>query len=158
MILLTVQPTGGLLLYYAAAYALAGIAAFAVIIYVCKNRGNEDVSNFNGLGKTSPAMAAILTGSLISMAGIPVFAGFFAKFILFSEAIEGGYLWLVIIAVINSIVSVGYYFRLILAMYTRESENEPVRVPMAYYVVGALSILINIAIGLFPSAVIELLA
>lgn len=158
MILLTVQPTGGLLLYYAAAYALAGIAAFAVIIYVCKNRGNEDVSNFNGLGKTSPAMAAILTGSLISMAGIPVFAGFFAKFILFSEAIEGGYLWLVIIAVINSIVSVGYYFRLILAMYTRESENEPVRVPMVYYAVGALSILINIAIGLFPSVVIELLA
>ena len=157
MTLLGNKEMSGALLYYAAAYALAGIGAFAVLLYVCKGKDNEDLYNFNGLGKTNPALAAMLTASLLSMAGIPIFAGFFAKFMLFSETIEAGFLVVVIAAVINSVISVGYYFKLILAMYTKDStETRPVTSTI-YNLVAVLSIIINIAIGIYPQAIMSLL-
>lgn len=158
MTLLNITSSAGTLLYYASAYALAGIAAFAVILYVCRDKENEDIYNFNGLGKTRPVLAAVLTAALLSMAGIPIFAGFFAKFALFTQTIKAGYLVMVIAAVINSIISVGYYFKLILAMYAKDStEEEATKVPVVFYAVSVLSILINIAIGLYPSFVINLI-
>jgi NADH-quinone oxidoreductase subunit N len=157
MFLLNLTVSPGTLLYYTAAYALSGIAAFAVIIYVSKAKGDEDVMSFNGLGKTNPLLAAILTGSLLSMAGIPIFAGFFAKFMLFTQTIEGGYLAIVLFGVVNSIVSVGYYFKLILVMYTKEASEEAKPVPFAYHAVAVVAILINLVIGIFPSMVTDLL-
>lgn len=157
MALLTVANSSTTLLYYTAAYALAGIAAFAVIIMVTKDKDNEDIVNFNGLGKTNPLMAAILTGALLSMAGIPIFSGFFAKFMLFTQTIQAGYLVVVIAGVINSIISVGYYFKLILAMYTKEPNEEKQATPFVYYAVGVVSILLNVLIGLYPSLVTNLL-
>jgi NADH-quinone oxidoreductase subunit N len=157
MFLLNLTVPAGTLLYYITAYALSGIAAFAVLLYVCKGKDNEDIANFNGLGKTNPVLAAVLTAALLSMAGIPIFAGFFAKFMLFTQAIEGGYLAIVIFGVVNSIVSVGYYFKLILAMYTKESTEERKPVPFVFYAVAVASIALNIAMGLFPSLVADLL-
>jgi NADH-quinone oxidoreductase subunit N len=157
MAILSLATAATTLLYYTAAYALAGIASFAVIIYVTQNKGNESLAKFNGLGKTNPLLAAILTASLLSMAGIPIFSGFFAKFMLFSDTIKSGYLFLVIIGVINSIISVGYYFKLILAMYTKEATVEKQAVPFVYYFVAVVSILLNIAIGIYPSLVTNLL-
>ena len=158
MTLLSLSTSAGSLLYYAAAYSLSGIASFSVILYVCKNRENEDIVNFHGLGKTNPLLAAILTGSLLSMAGIPIFAGFFAKLVLFSQTIQAGYLVVVIFAVINSIISVGYYFKLILAMYTKEPNETRTGKPFLIYAVAVIAILLNIVIGLFPSLVLDLLA
>lgn len=157
MTLLTVATSAGVLLYYTAAYALAGIAAFSVVLYVCKNQDNEDITNFHGLGKTNPLLAAILTGSLLSMAGIPIFSGFFAKLFLFNQTIQAGYIALVIVAVINSIISVGYYFKLILAMYSKEPNQERTGKPFLIYAVAIISIVLNIALGLFPSLVLDLL-
>ena len=158
MTLLTVATSAGVLLYYTTAYALAGIAAFSVILYVCKNNQNhEDISNFHGLGKTNPLLAAILTASLLSMAGIPIFSGFFAKLFLFNQTIQAGHIALVIVAVINSIISVGYYFKLILAMYSKEPNQERTGKPFLIYAVGIISIVLNIALGLFPSLVLDLL-
>lgn len=157
MAILSLATAASTLLYYTAAYALAGIASFAVIIYVTRNKDNESIFNFNGLGKTNPLMAAILTASLLSMAGIPIFSGFFAKFMLFSNTIKAGYLFLVIVGVINSIISVGYYFKLILAMYTKEPTEAKQAVPFVYYFVAVVSILLNIAMGLYPSFVTNLL-
>ncbi|REG96411.1 NADH-quinone oxidoreductase subunit N [Flavobacterium aquicola] len=158
MALLSLSTSAGSLLYYTSAYALSGIAAFSVILYVCKNRENEDIVNFHGLGKTNPLLAAILTASLLSMAGIPIFAGFFAKLVLFSQTIQAGYLVVVIFAVINSIISVGYYFKLILAMYTKEPNETRTAKPFLIYAVAVVAILLNIIIGLFPSLVLDLLA
>ena len=158
MVLLSATTAAGSLLYYASAYALAGIASFSVLLYVCKNKGNEEISNFNGLGKSNPIMAAVLTASLLSMAGIPIFAGFFAKFMLFTQTIQAGYLIVVIAAVINSIISVGYYFKLILAMYTKEPEEATAKTPFVFYAVALIAIVINIIIGLFPSLIIDVLA
>jgi len=156
MTLIAVVPSAGTLLYYTAAYSLAGIAAFSVILYVCKNQENEDIANFHGLGKTNPLLAAILTAALLSMAGIPVFSGFFAKLILFNQTIEAGYIALVIVAVVNSIISVGYYFKLILAMYTKEPNEDRTATPVLIYGVAIVAIGLNIALGLFPSLVIDL--
>ena len=100
MAILCLSTAASTLLYYTAAYALSGIASFAVIIYVTKNKDNEDITNFNGLGKTHPLLAAVLTASLLSMAGIPIFAGFFAKFMLFSQTIKAGF-FLIVIAGVN---------------------------------------------------------
>ncbi len=157
MAILSLSTSASTLLYYTAAYALAGIASFAVIIYVTQNKGNESIARFNGLGKTNPLMAAILTASLLSMAGIPIFSGFFAKFMLFSDTIKSGYLFLVIVGVINSIISVGYYFKLILAMYTKEATEEKQAITFVYYLVAVMSILLNIAMGIYPSFVTNLL-
>jgi NADH-quinone oxidoreductase subunit N len=157
MAILSLSTAASTLLYYTAAYALAGIASFAVIIYVTRNKDNEATANFNGLGKTNPLMAALLTASLLSMAGIPIFSGFFAKFMLFTDTIKSGYLFLVVIGVINSIISVGYYFKLILAMYAKEAPEEKKAVPFVYYFVAVVSILLNILIGLHPSLVTNLL-
>jgi NADH-quinone oxidoreductase subunit N len=158
MTLLSLSTSAGSLLYYTAAYSLAGIAAFSVILYACKNRENEDIVNFHGLGKTNPLLAAILTASLLSMAGIPIFAGFFAKLVLFSQTIQAGYLVVVIFAVINSIISVGYYFKLILAMYTKEANEERKGKPFLIYAVALVAIVLNIILGMFPSLVLDLLA
>ncbi|WP_269686319.1 NADH-quinone oxidoreductase subunit N [Flavobacterium lacustre] len=157
MTLLSLSTSAGSLLYYTSAYSLAGIAAFSVILYVCKNRDNEDITNFHGLGKSNPLLAAILTASLLSMAGIPIFAGFFAKLVLFSQTIQDGYIALVIVAVINSIISVGYYFKLILAMYTKEPNEERTGRPFMIYAVAVVAIALNIIIGLFPSLVLDIL-
>lgn len=157
MTLLSISDSASNLLYYASAYSLSGIAAFAVIIWVCKNKDNEEIINFNGLAKNNPLMAAVLTSALLSMAGIPIFAGFFAKMMLFNQSIQTGYLIIVIAAVINSIISVGYYFKLILAMYTKESTEETAKVPFVLVAVAVIAILLNIALGLFPSAILNLL-
>lgn len=157
MTLLAVSSSAGVLLYYAAAYAFAGIAAFAVILYVTREKENEDIFNFNGLGKTNPFLAAVLTAALLSMAGIPIFSGFFAKVFLFSKMLDANHLALVIIAVVNSIISVGYYFKLILAMYTKDALEETKPVPFAYGAVATVAILLNIAIGLFPTYILDLL-
>ena len=157
MAILCLSTAASTLLYYTAAYALSGIASFAVIIYVTRNKDNEDISNFNGLGKTNPLLAAVLTASLLSMAGIPIFAGFFAKFMLFSQTIKAGFLVVVIAGVINSIISIGYYFKLILAMYTKEAAEEQHAVPFVYYFVAVVAILLNILMGLYPSFITNLL-
>ena len=157
MTFLSISTSAGVLLYYTSAYALAGIAAFSVVLYVCKNQDNEDITNFHGLGKTNPLLAAILTGSLLSMAGIPIFSGFFAKLFLFNQTIQAGHLVLVIVAIINSIISVGYYFKLILAMYSKEPNQERTAKPVLIYGVAVVSIVLNIILGLFPSLVLDLL-
>ncbi len=150
--------TTGTLFYYTAAYAFAGIAAFGIILAVCGDKGNEEVYNFNGLAKRSPLKAAVLTGSLLSMAGIPIFAGFFAKVFLFQQVFLSNHVAIVIIAIINSIISVGYYFKLILAMYTQEDTSEKqAGVPVAYTIVAVLALLLNITMGVFPSFFLNLI-
>jgi NADH-quinone oxidoreductase subunit N len=157
MTLLNLSTSSASLLYYASAYSLAGIAAFSVILYVCKNQNNEDIVNFHGLGKTNPLLASILTASLLSMAGIPIFSGFFAKLFLFNQAVQSGYIALVIVAVVNSIISVGYYFKLILAMYTKENNQNRTATPFLIYGVAIVAIVLNILLGCFPSVVLNLL-
>ncbi|MGH2665917.1 NADH-quinone oxidoreductase subunit N [Flavobacterium sp.] len=157
MTLLCVNDAASVLLYYAAAYSVAGIAFFAVVIYVTAAKENETIDSFNGLGKSHPLLAGILTASLLSMAGIPILSGFFAKFFLLNQLVHTGWLVLVIVAIVTSIISVGYYFKIILAMYTKESEESLPAIPMTYQIVAVVALVLNIAMGLFPSYVLNLL-
>ncbi len=145
------------LFYYSAAYALATIAAFAVAIPVFQASGSELVSAFNGLGKRKPFMAAMLTMALLSLAGIPPFAGFLAKYYIFSEAMSNGFFALLLIAIVSSIIGVYYYFKLILAMYTEPTDEAVVvKFPWVYIVVASFCVLLSLILGLYPNPVIQL--
>ena len=157
MALLAVPDGSANLLYYAAAYSIAGIAAFAVVLAVTKDKNDEEISFFNGLGKRNPIMALTLTLAMLSMAGIPILAGFFGKVFLFGQMLDLGYVTLVVVAVISSIISVGYYFKLILAMYTKESTEEFSKIPVVYTFTAVAATLINLAIGLFPDLILQLM-
>ena len=155
--LLLASNAASTLLYYATAYAVAGIAFFAVVMYVTKDKENETIDSFNGFGKTHPLLAGILTASLLSMAGIPILSGFFAKFFLLNQLVHTGWIVLVIVAIISSIISVGYYFKIILAMYTKDSEQTLPKAPIMYQIVAVVALILNIALGLFPNVVLGLL-
>ncbi|SFB11540.1 NADH dehydrogenase subunit N [Flavobacterium swingsii] len=155
--LLLMSNAANTLLYYASAYAVAGVAFFAVVMYVTKDKENETIDSFNGFGKSHPLLAGILTASLLSMAGIPILSGFFAKFFLLNQLVHTGWLVLVIVAIISSIISVGYYFKIILAMYTKDSEHTLPKVPVMYQIVAVVALILNIALGLFPNVVLNLL-
>lgn len=157
MALLAIPNGAANLLYYATAYAIAGIAAFAVVIAVTNHKEDEDIMSFNGLGKKNPVLALTLTLALLSMAGIPILAGFFGKVFLFGQMLDLGYVTLVVIAVINSIISVGYYFKLILAMYTKSSTEEIPSVSSVYTIVAVIATIINLAIGLFPDMILKMI-
>jgi NADH-quinone oxidoreductase subunit N len=149
--------TDNAIFYYSVAYGLSSIAAFAVAIVVANNVGSDKMEAFNGLGKRKPFLAAALTLAMLSMAGIPPFAGFFGKYYIFSEAVKNGHVWLTLIAVINSIVGVYYYFKVIVAMYTKDSNEVVVSVKPMYTFVIAACILLILVIGIFPSALANLL-
>jgi len=149
--------TDNSIFYYSFAYGISSIAAFAVAIIVAANVGSEKFEAFNGLGKTKPLLSAALTIAMLSMAGIPPFAGFFAKYYIFSEAIRTGHLALVVLAVFASIVSVYYYFKVIVAMYTKDSKEVSFTVKPAYGFVIAVCILLTVIAGIFPSAFANLL-
>lgn len=158
--LLSFQTSAAELLYYAAAYATAGIAAFAVVIYATENKKEELILHFRGLGKRAPLMAFVLSLALLSMGGIPILSGFFAKFFLFKTALSNGYVTLVILGVINSIISIYYYFRVIMTMYTfkdEEHKNIEVSSSAVYPIVAVIFIVINIVIGLYPSMILNLI-
>lgn len=150
---LIVAPEGGnTVLYYAAAYSFAGLAAFGVIMAVCKDKGNEEISNFYGLFNRKPLLAVVLVAALMSLGGVPIFAGFFAKFFLFREMLSNGYLLLVIAGVVNSIIAIYYYFGVINVMFTKESESkETLNVPIVYTIAAVGAIALNVIIGLAPS-------
>ncbi len=149
--------TDNAIFYYAVAYGISSVAAFAIAIVVAKNVGNEKIDGFNGLGKSKPFLAAALTIAILSMAGIPPFAGFFGKYYIFSEAIKTGHIGLTVIAVLNSIVGVYYYFKVILAMYTKDSSESVISISPAYTVVIILCTLLTILIGIYPTALANLL-
>lgn len=142
--------TDNALFFYSLAYGVASIAAFAVAIVVAANVGSDKFEAFNGLGKRKPLLAAALTIAMLSMAGIPPFAGFFGKYYIFSEAVKAGHLGLVLLAVVNSIIGVYYYFKVIMAMYTRPSSEVTFTVKPAYGFVIAVCILLSLVAGIYP--------
>lgn len=147
----------GSLFYYSMAYALASIVAFGVLIVV-KNHKSADgsFSAFDGLTRNNPVLAVIMTISMLSMAGIPVASGFFAKYFIFVSALQGGWLWLVIIGILTALVGVAYYLRLIIAMYAKTSNTEKIQTNKLYLFSIVLASVLIILTGLFPDFIITL--
>lgn len=112
------------LLLFLVAYVLGNVAAFGVVVEL---RGRADLASYDGLARARPALAAALTVAFLSFIGIPPIAGFAAKLVLFGAAIDAGYTWLSVLAVVNTVVSIFYYARVLGPMYFGELA-EPVPV------------------------------
>jgi len=138
---------------YATAYSIASIAAFGALILVTQSTGSDSFDSFNGLGKKNPFLALVLTIAMLSLAGIPLTAGFIGKFFTFNLIMRKYLILLAIVAVINAIISIFYYFRVIVAMYFRGEEREEIVVPPYYVFVLGFAALATIVIGVYPQLI-----
>jgi len=141
------------ILVYATAYSIASIVAFGALILVQQETGSDTFDSFNGLGKKNPFLAFTVTVAMLSLAGIPLTAGFIGKFYAFNMAMGQYHITLLIIAVINAIISIFYYFRVIIAMYFRSAEREQITVSPYYAFVLGFAALATIVIGVYPQLV-----
>lgn len=108
------------LLVHLGGYIVTNLALFIAITHFYNRTGKEEITDFAGLSRTNPYLALVITAGLFSLAGMPLLAGFFTKFILFQAVVEGGFLWLVVVAVVGSTVSLFYYLQVIRQMYIYE--------------------------------------
>lgn len=145
-------------MFYTASYAAMNVGAFAVISHF-GGAGERYVTleDYAGLGRRSPLLAAVLTIFLLSLIGIPMTGGFFAKFYVFSAALQANLVWLTIIGVLNSAVAAYYYLRLVVLIYMREPKVDvPVRpIPAALGVALAMSLVATLYLGLLPGRVLD---
>jgi NADH-quinone oxidoreductase subunit N len=110
-------------IYYILVYIFSNLGAFGVVIAISNATGKENMDDYNGLYHTNPGLSLALTLALFSLAGIPPVAGFFGKFFLFTAAAQKGYYLLVLIAVLNTIISLFYYLLVVKAMFINKSES-----------------------------------
>ena len=144
------------LVYYSLAYSLASIISFGILYYV-SNDENENFDAFNGLFKRNPLLAVSMTISMLSLAGIPVSAGFFAKYFVLSTLFSGSFLWLTILAILASAVAAFYYLRIVNAMITGKSLIEtPIEVGLGPKIVFVLSALLILGLGIAPEVLTQL--
>ena len=138
--------TEGILLY-STAYCLSTIGLFAILVKM----KDYTFEGFNGFAKHQPLLAAVAVVFLLSLAGIPLTAGFLAKFYMLNAVIaRGGFLWLVIFAVLMAAISVYYYFRVIQAMYFKEGEAQAIEVSTSFkWTIGLVAALV-ILLGVYP--------
>ncbi|MCC8425288.1 NADH-quinone oxidoreductase subunit N [Mucilaginibacter sp. UR6-11] len=138
---------------YATAYSVASIAAFGALILVQQETNSDSFDSFNGLGKKNPFLAFVLTVAMLSLAGIPLTAGFIGKFFAFNIVLGQYHIALAVIAVINAIISIFYYFRVIVAMYFRSADRNQIAVSPYYVFVLGFAALATIVIGVYPQLI-----
>lgn len=145
------------ILFYAAAYSIGSIATFCIVNIISNARKTDGVDAFNGLAKTNPLLAVVMTIALLSLAGIPPTAGFFAKYYIFTSAFAAGNATLVLIAIIASLIGVYYYFRIIIAMFFKENTSEAVEVESNHKLLLLFVAIAIIVMGILPDCIIKLL-
>ena len=150
------------IVFYSLAYSVATISAFGVLLLVGQQRNSQTISgrgtgavsdsfdSFNGLARQNPLLGFVMAVSMLSLAGIPLTAGFWGKFYMFSTAAERGQMWLLVVAVLMSAIGIYYYFRVIIAMYFRDGATEPIRVAPFYRYVLLAATIITIGLGVMP--------
>jgi NADH-quinone oxidoreductase subunit N len=145
-------------MFYTAAYAAMNVGAFAVVSHFA-SAGERYVTleDYEGLGRTSPILAATLAIFLLSLIGIPMTGGFFAKFYVFSAALKANLTWLTLIGLVNSAIGAYYYLRILVVMYMRESRKQvPVTpIPFGLGIALALSIAATLYLGILPNRILQ---
>ena len=147
----------GAMLFYLAVYSAMNLGAFAIIAAAEREEKGVIFEDYRGFSSRHPWLSAAMALFLISLAGFPPTAGFAAKYGLFSIVIAKGYIWLVIIAVLNTLVSVYYYLRLVVNMYMRE-EEEVLRPVTGIMVVGLIVLLVAVVLlfGITPGFLLDI--
>ena len=146
------------ILIYLLAYALMNLGVFGLVVLLeSKGYACESVDDFNGLSRKNPLAAAAMVVFLLSLAGIPPTAGFVGKYFLFSAAMKAGWVWLTLLAVLMSAVSLFYYFRIVRAMYMVEGEGELhwKNEPAVAFAIGICA-LFTLVIGVYPQPFLAL--
>ena len=142
-------------LFYLAAYLFMNLGAFAVIAHLEKERGNDSREHLLGLGESSPLLAFVFTIFILSLAGIPPFAGFIGKILLLTPVLEAGFWWLALIGIINMVISLYYYVMLISDMYLKKGPERSL-LPPSWYAILALLItgIATILFGILPQTLL----
>jgi NADH-quinone oxidoreductase subunit N len=147
------------LLYYMVIYAAATLGAFAVIAFIDNRREGVMLNDLNGLFRRSPMLAGVLSLCLLTLAGIPPTAGFFAKFFIFKVAFEAGYYALVIVALLTTILSAFYYLRIVTHMFSEvPAEPGTPRLSRPAAAVGLVAIAAIVFLSLYPNPLLTMLA
>jgi len=145
------------ILFFLVAYSLTNLGAFIAIIAISNKINSDQIDDFSGMGKRSPLLSLALTLCMVSLIGMPPAAGFMAKFYIFSSAVQQGLLWLVIIAVLNSVISAYYYLRVVKVMWLGEpASGERVEASGSLRVALALSCSGILLLGIIPTVGINL--
>ncbi|MFW6598251.1 NADH-quinone oxidoreductase subunit NuoN [Propionibacteriaceae bacterium Y2011] len=146
-------------LFYLGVYGVSTIAAFAVLTMV-RERGVEvtSLAGWAGLGKKSPLLAAVFGFLLLSFAGIPLTSGFIGKWAVFAAAWGGGYAWLVVVAVVVSLVTAFFYLRIIVSMFFSEPSDGPevVEAGLPTLIAVAIGVVVTLGAGVVPGPLLEL--
>lgn len=155
---LTLGQTGyAAAMYYIIGYLVMNLACFLVICAVSQKGENLQIDDLSGLHQRSPLLALTLAVGMFALAGIPPFVGFMGKFMLLANALNEGYLALVILAAINTAISIFYYLSVVRVAYTTSPEGYPaVQVAGTTKLVGVLLMLVIIAMGILPTAVMDI--
>ncbi len=145
--------------FYVVIYAVQLVGAFAVVTAVSGPGGSaSSLTEYRGMAARSPSLAAGFTVLLLGMAGLPLTAGFIAKFGVFSDAWSSGLSWLVVVAVLASVVALAFYLRVIVTMYMEDEEGETLPVPATVRLVLGVAVVVTILWGLFPGSLLDLAA
>ena len=143
-------------LIYSLVYVFANLGIWATVLMMRRHEyAGEKVDDFDGLHRRAPLWAFAMVIFLLSLGGIPPTAGFIGKYFLFAAAVQAGFGWLAIIAVLMSAVSMFYYFRIVVAMYLREGKEADVAASGALKFVAAVCLIVTIVLGLVPSPLID---
>jgi NADH-quinone oxidoreductase subunit N len=147
------------ILFYLVVYSLQLVGAFAVVAAVSGAANSEsDIDAYRGLARRSPLLAGSFTVLLLGMAGLPVTSGFVAKFGVFTQAWNTGYEWLVVVAVLASVIAFAFYLRIIVVMYMDESDAGDVAVPGTIRWVLGVAVGTTIIWGILPGSLLSLAA
>ncbi|MEP6734738.1 MAG: NADH-quinone oxidoreductase subunit N [Chryseolinea sp.] len=152
------EASAGTIFFYLSAYSVASITAFTVLHSIESYNRTTTVDYFNGLFKKNPLMAVAMTIALMSLAGIPPFPGFFGKYMVFALALHRGHTYMVILAIITSLIGVFYYFRIIVAMFFAEPANSEIsELPSSTRALLIVLIAVSFAMTIFADRVVGLL-
>jgi NADH-quinone oxidoreductase subunit N len=148
----------GAVLFYLLAYAVTNLGAFGILaVLETEDRPHDQLRDFAGLSNTHPVLATLMTIFLLSLGGFPPFAGFIAKWYVFSAALKADEVWLAVIGVLSSVVSVFFYLRIVVMMYMTPGDDHR-RVMYVPRIAGAaliVSAILVMYLGLLPARVLD---
>lgn len=145
------------ILIYFAVYLFMNLGAFYIVMLIANKIGSEDVEDYKGLGYRAPFMAVSLSIFLLSLTGLPPTAGFIGKLYLFAALINGKWIWLAVIGVLNSVVSLYYYVNVFRNMFLKniDAENPPIKFPVTQIIITLLLVIPTLVLGLYFGPLIE---
>jgi NADH-quinone oxidoreductase subunit N len=139
-------------IFYLAAYILTNLLAFGIAMAFSKVTGLEDLKDYAGMSRRNPTLALMMLAAFLSLTGMPPFGGFVAKVIVFAAGIQAGYVWLVVLGILNSVIGVYYYLNALKYVYLyrmpdEDEENHPILLTRPYAIALAVLAIGVVLIG-----------